>query len=612
MNSCLGKILRVNLSTGNILREEIPAEVRKYFVGGRGIGINYLFRELAPGIDPLGPENKLILVNGILAGTNAQGCARWLAMTKSPLTGGIGRACAGGTFGAYMKFAGLDAIIIEGCATSPVYLFIDGTRAELSDARDLWGMDTQQTQESLASLHEGCLETACIGPAGEKLVRFATITNGLRTASRCGVGTVMGSKNLKAVSIQAVGKPVLHDPVKFKGLVREQIEILKNHPRRQSMNRAGTTSFTKFVNSLGVYPVKNFQEGYFKDWEALSSEAFQKVKVKNAGCYACMTRCGQVHQVKAGPYRGATSEGPEYETIWALGGLLGNTELGSIVAADHLCDLLGLDTISTGAAISFAFELFQRGILTVEDTGGLELTWGNHQAILELVKQIGERTGLGNLLAEGVRRAVESLKRGAEEYAMHVKGLEFAGYDPRGVKGYGLSYAASNIGASHMYGRPREELYGQADRFTEEGKGKFIVNAQIQLAVDEIMILCNFGNSGMTNQLMGELMKAATGIKELADPDYLRQVGERILCLERAFNIREGFSRRDDQLPKRFMQEKLQNAGLSTGMVIQNLDGLLDEYYDALGYTRQGIPSEERLEQLGIGWVKLTKVGVKT
>jgi aldehyde:ferredoxin oxidoreductase len=605
MNSCLGKILRVNLSTGNILREEIPAEVRKYFVGGRGIGINYLFRELAPGIDPLGPENKLILVNGILAGTNAQGCARWLAMTKSPLTGGIGRACAGGTFGAYMKFAGLDAIIIEGCATSPVYLFIDGTRAELSDARDLWGMDTQQTQESLASLHEGCLETACIGPAGEKLVRFATITNGLRTASRCGVGTVMGSKNLKAVSIQAVGKPVLHDPVKFKGLVREQIEILKNHPRRQSMNRAGTTSFTKFVNSLGVYPVKNFQEGYFKDWEALSSEAFQKVKVKNAGCYACMTRCGQVHQVKAGPYRGATSEGPEYETIWALGGLLGNTELGSIVAADHLCDLLGLDTISTGAAISFAFELFQRGILTVEDTGGLELTWGNHQAILELVKQIGERTGLGNLLAEGVRRAVESLKRGAEEYAMHVKGLEFAGYDPRGVKGYGLSYAASNIGASHMYGRPREELYGQADRFTEEGKGKFIVNAQIQLAVDEIMILCNFGNSGMTTQLMGEMMKAATGIEELADPDYLRQIGERILCLERAFNIREGFSRQDDQLPKRFTQEKIHNAGSSTGMVIQNLDGLLDEYYDALGYTRQGIPSTEKLEQLDMGWVKL-------
>lgn len=611
MNSCLGKILRVNLSTGNILREEVPAEVRKYFVGGRGLGINYLFRELAAGINPLGPDNKLILVNGILAGTNAQGCARWLAMTKSPLTGGIGRACAGGNFGAYMKFAGLDAIIIEGRAISPVYLFIDGMRAELCDASDLWGMDTQQTQASLRGKHEGCIETACIGPGGEKLVRFATITNGLRTASRCGVGTVMGSKNLKAVSIQGVGRPKPHDQATFKALVRQQIEILKDHPRRQSMNRAGTTSFTKFVNSLGVYPVKNFQEGYFKDWEALSSEAFQKVKLKNAGCYACMTRCGQVHQVKAGPYTGATSEGPEYETIWALGGLLGNTELGSIVAADHLCDLLGIDTISTGTAISFAFELYQRGILTVEDTGGLELTWGNHQTILELVKQIGKRTGLGNLLAEGVKRAAASLNRGAEKYAMHVKGLEFAGYDPRGVKGYGLSYAACNIGASHMYGRPREELYGQADRFADVGKGRFIANAQIQLAADEVIILCNFGNSGMSDQLMGDLMKAATGFEEVADPEYLRQVGERILCLERAFNIREGFSRQDDKLPSRFIQEKLQNAGASTGMVIQNLDGLLDEYYNILGYTKQGIPSKEKLEQLALDWVKLERTEVE-
>lgn len=605
MNSCLGQILRVNLSTGKISREEVPGDVRKHFVGGRGIGINYLFCELTPGVDPLGEENKLILVNGILAGTNAQGCARWLAMTKSPLTGGIGRACCGGSFGAYMKFAGLDAILVEGSAAQPVYLFIDGTQAELRDARDLWGLDTQETRERLETKHEGRLEVACIGPAGEKLVRYATITNGRRTASRCGVGTVMGSKNLKAVAIQPAGPPALHDPPAFKELVRQQVEILKNHPRRQSMSRAGTTVITRNVNTLGVYPVKNFQEGYLKDWEVLGSEAFQKIRVKNAGCYSCMTRCGQIHEVKEGPYRGAVSEGPEYETIWAFGGLLGNTELGSTVEADDLCDRLGLDTISTGVTISFAFELFQRGILTRSDTGGLDLTWGNHRAMLALVDQIGERKGLGNLLAEGVKRAAESLGRGAEDYAMHVKGLEFGGYDPRGIKGYGLSYATSNIGASHMYGRPREEFYGQADRFAEEGKGRFIANAQRQLATEETMILCCFGNSGMTNQLMGELMKAAAGIEELADPACLEQIGERILCLERAFNVREGFSRQDDQLPRRFVQEALQNAGPSTGMVIHNLDGLLDEYYDALGYTRDGIPSGEKLEELGLGWVEL-------
>ncbi|MHB1167442.1 MAG: aldehyde ferredoxin oxidoreductase family protein [Carboxydocellales bacterium] len=612
MKSCLGKILRVNLTTGNIKWEDIPGDVRKSFVGGRGIGINYLFCELAPGVDPLGPENKLILVNGILAGTNAQGCARWLAMTKSPLTGGIGRACCGGSFGAYLKFAGLEAIIIEGKASQPVYLFIDGYGAELRAAQELWGLNTQKTQEQLQAKHPGRLETACIGPAGEKLVRYATITNGRRTASRCGVGTVMGAKNLKAVSIQADPALTMHSPDTFKELVRQQVDILKNHPRRQSMSRAGTTVITQNVNTLGVYPVKNFQEGCLQGWEVLGSEAFQKIRIKNAGCYSCMTRCGQVHEVKEGPYSGATSEGPEYETIWAFGGLLANTELGSTVVADDLCDNLGLDTISTGVAISFAFELYQRGIITQEDTGGLELTWGNHQAMLELVAQIGQRKGLGNLLAEGVKRAAEALNRGAEEYAMHVKGLEFGGYDPRGIKGYGLSYATSNIGASHMYGRPREELYGQADRFTEEGKGNFIANAQRQLATDETMILCCFGNSGMTNQLMGDLMKAATGIEELADPAYLELVGERILCMERAFNVREGFTRQDDQLPKRFRQEALQNAGPSTGMVIKNLDGLLDEYYHALGYTREGIPTRGKLEQLGLGWVKLDIAEVKS
>ncbi len=596
---CLGQILRANLSTGRVSREDIPEQVRNDFIGGRGLGINYLFRELKSGIDPLGPENKLILVNGVIGGTNAQGVARWLAMTKSPLTGGIGRASCGGNFAAYMKFAGLDAILLEGCAPRPVYLYVTGERVEILDAAELWGLDTQETQERLRAKHEGRLEVACIGPAGERLVRYATITNGTRTAARCGVGTVMGSKNLKAIVIQAAGQPSLHNSEEFKKLVNVQVEILKKHPRRAMMSQFGTTSITEVVNTLGVYPVKNFQEGSMEDWEALGAEEFQKIRVKNTGCYSCMTRCGQIYEVKEGPYRGAKSEGPEYETIWALGGLLGNKELGSTVQVDALCDRLGLDTLSTGVTIAFAFELFQRGILTNEDTDGLDLTWGNHRAILALIKLIVKREGLGNLLAEGSKRAAETIGRGAEGYAMQVKGLEFGGYDPRGIKGYGLSYATANIGASHMYGRPREELYGQANRFTEESKGQFIAKAQSQLAFEETASLCCFGNSGMTEELLKGMIVAATGITEL------EKVGERVLCLERAFNIREGFSRVDDQLPQRFLKEGLKNAGPSTGMSIENLEGLLDEFYAALGYDQNGIPTKEKLEELGLGWVIL-------
>ena len=599
MVSCLGQLLRVNLSTGQVSREVVPVETRENFIGGRGLGINYLFRELQSGVDPLGTENKLIFLNGVMGGTNAQGFARWLAMTKSPLTGGIGRASCGGSFGAVMKFAGLDAILLEGCASRPVYLYITGEQVEILDASEIWGLDTQETQVHLKSMHERGSEVACIGPAGERLVRYATITNGTRTAARCGVGTVMGSKNLKAVVILAHGQPSLHNLLEFKKLVGQQVDILKTHPKRESLSQFGTTTMTGIVNSLGIYPVKNFQEGYFEDWEALGAEAFQAIRVKNTGCYSCMTRCGQIYEVKEGPYRGARSEGPEYETIWSMGGLLGNKELGSIVQADALCDQLGLDTISTGGTIAFAFELFQRGILTDADTGGLNLTWGNHQAILTLIEQIGQREGLGDLLAEGSKRAAESIGRGSEDYAMQVKGLEFGGYDPRGIMGYSLSYATANIGASHMYGRPREELYGQVDRFTGQGKVKFIVNAQTQLAFEETTGLCCFGNSGMTAKLFNRLIAAATGITKLEG------VGERVLCLERAFNVREGFSRVDDQLPKRLLKEALQNAGPSTGMYVENLEGLLDEYYDALGYSCNGIPSREKLEELGLGWVEV-------
>ena len=599
MNSCLGQIIRVNLTTGLIGLEEVPAEVRRDFIGGRGLGINYLYRELPAGIDPLGPANKLILVNGALTGTNAQGMARWLAMTKSPLTGAVGKASCGGYFGAAMKFAGLDGIIIEGSAAYPVYLYLNRDQVEIRDAVELWGLDTQTAQERLRRGHPRDLQIACIGPAGENMVRYAAIVNGTRTAARCGVGTVMGAKYLKAIAISASGAPLAQNSAVFKDKVQEQVAILKDHPRRKSMTLVGTTGITGLVNELGIYPVKNFQEGTIKNWEELSSDGYKDIRVKNTGCFSCMTRCGQIYEVKEGPYQGIKSEGPEYETSWAFGGLLGNTDVGSTVAADALCDSLGLDTISTGNTVAFAFELFEKGILTTADTGGLELTWGNHQAFMILIEQICYRRGLGKILAEGVKRAAISIGRGTEAFALHGKGLEFGGYDPRGIKGYALSYATSNIGASHMYGRPREELYGKMDRFTEAGKGHLIAAAQTQLAFEETANLCSFGNSGMTTELLCSLLEAAVGTCDFA------KAGERILCLERAFNVREGFSRADDCLPERFTKDEMRNAGAATGMKVENLDGLLDEFYAALGYDRNGIPTPEKLAELGLDWVKL-------
>jgi aldehyde:ferredoxin oxidoreductase len=348
--------------------------------------------------------------------------------------------------------------------------------------------------------------------------------------------------------------------------------------------------------------------------ERLFPEEFSRNKVKNFGCYGCMTRCGQIHQIDEGHYKGAYSEGPEYETIWAFGGQVGNNNLGAIVAADSLCDHLGIDTISTGNTIGFAFELFEKGIISREEADGLDLRWGNTETILNLIERIGRREGFGELLGEGVKRAAERIGRGADRYAMHVKGLELPAYEPRSIKGYGLSYATSNIGGSHMYGRPRQELYGTSDprpvdQFADEGKGDIIALVQKNQAAEEVAIVCTFGNSGLSSSLLGDLLAAGSGYEEFRDPAYLATVGERIVCLERCFNVREGFDRKEDTLPQRMFTEPLLNAGPATGQMIRKMDTLLDEYYQALGYNERGIPTLQRLEQLGLMlFVNLPKV----
>jgi aldehyde:ferredoxin oxidoreductase len=601
MRSYTGKLVRLNLSQRKSQVEDVPEPLMKNFLGGRGVAVKYLYDELKPGVEPLGADNKLIFMMGPLGATTAMSVSRTALVTKSPLTGAIAKSIMGGNFGAYLKFAGFDGIIVEGEAEKPVYVHIDQDGIHILDAGELWGLDTQETHDKLRQSHGKATQVACIGPAGEKLVRYAVVISERRCGGRTGVGTVMGAKKLKAIAVNSSGPLSLYDAEQFKKLAREQIKGLKTSQGRIRMTNVGTSYLTLDLEKVGIFPVKNFQEGHLEDVEKIGDESLARIKIKNDGCYGCMTKCGQVRQVTEGTYAGAISEGPDYETIWSLGGNLANTEKGSLIAADSLCDKLGLDTVSTGNSIGFAYELFQRGIITKKDTDGLELKWGDHGAMIKLVEKIGRREGFGKLLGEGTKRAAEQIGQDAEDYAMQVKGLEMPAYEPRAVKGYGLILATANIGASHMYGRPRDELAGKKDRLTEVDKGKDAAQAQILQATQDAVIQCSFTPAtGFTSQSRSDLLVAATGFKEFADPAYLDLIGERILCLERCFNVREGFNRKDDTLPKRMRTEPLKDAGPATGQVFKKLDSLLDEYYDALGYTSQGIPSKEKLAQLGL------------
>jgi len=601
MTTFTGKLLRIDLSNSTYRVEEIPSSYHEKFISARGLSSKYLYNELAPRIDPLEPENKLIMSIGVLGGTGLQGFSKWAVSSKSPLTGTIFRSITGGNFGVWLKYAGYDLIVIDGKAKRPSYVHIDEDNVHFLSAAGLWGLDYRQLQKKLKDRHGPRTESTCIGIAGEKLVRYAVIHSGERTASRGGMGTVMGSKNLKAISINVpIQKPRPFDEAGFKHLVKKQIDILKEHPRKETMSTLGTPYITTVVDNLGILPVKNFQEGRIQNIDKISGEKFYELKKSKAGCHVCMTRCGGMRKIRQGPFLGSQIDGPEYETIFAFGPLLGLTDKQFVIDANALCDYYGIDTISTGVCIAYACELFEKGIMSTSDTDGLDLKWGNKKAIFALVEKIGKREGIGHLLGEGVKRAAAQIGGETGSYAMHIKGLELPGYDPRGVKGYALSMATSNIGGSHMYGRPREEFTGKSDPLAEKGKGKIIARVQKEQALEDSLIACTFGNSGLDIQKYAQLLSSATGVKGFETANNLLKIGERIVCIERCFNIREGFGRKDDSLPKRMISEPLKNAGSSTGQTVKDLDSLLDEYYKAFGYTQDGVPTIKKLKELGI------------
>ncbi len=611
-----GKILRINLTDQTAKKEELPLEVARDFIGGAGFGIKYLFDELRAGADPLGPENKLIFASGPFSGTSIP-CASRMAVTgKSPLTGAVGMALSGGYFPVELKFAGYDALIIEGKSETPVYVWIKDGEVKFRGAKKLWGMKTLDTQQIIKNeLKDQNVRIACIGPAGENRIKIASIINEWRAVGRKGLGAVMGAKNLKAIAIRGSGEVAIADKEKLKIARGKFMKAMKESPvLYPQFSKLGTPMVVDHTCALGIFPTKNFSTtGEYEPVDKLGVEIQETRIVGAEACYNCPVGCSQIKLAKTEAYAGILTEGPEFETMFSFGGATGVESFDAVIAADRLADELGLDTISAGVTVAFAMELYEKGILSKEDTGGLALNFGNHEAMLAIIKQMAYREGIGEILADGTKAAAEKIGKGSEKYAMHVKGLELPAYDVRGAKAHGLGYATSFTGADHCRGYAFQEIFGipvprEVDRFAVEGKGELTKwNQDIRTATTDAPTMCAFlldmAVVGIATENTADLMEAVTGLK--LTPEEVMQVGERINNLARAFNVREGFSRADDTLPERLLTEPLK-AGASKGHFISKaeLAQMLDEYYAARGWDLStGAPTREKLTELGLEYV---------
>ena len=611
MNGWMGKILRVDLTQGKIQEENLDPKAARAFIGGRGLGVHYLLTEMDPGCDPLSAENMLIMATGPLTGTGAPTGARYMVMTKSPLTGALTCSNAGGKFPTELKRAGYDAVLFTGKAAEPTYLWIEDTKAELRSAGHLWGKTTHETTAALTAETDPKAKIACIGPAGERLVRFAAVMNDKdRAAGRSGVGAVMGSKNLKAVVVRGGGTVTLADPERFKAVNKEVLgrfnEANKKTPLGLRIN--GTAGVVMATQNLGVLPTKNWQQGTFDGWEGIwGGTLTEKYLVTNKACFSCPIGCGRVTRVEEPGFEGE-GEGPEYETIYAMGSNCMIDNLAAVIKANYLCNELGLDTITMGATVACAMELVDRGYLAEEEIGR-SLKWGDGEALVELTRLTGYREGFGDRLAEASYRLAE--RYGHPELAMVSKKQEFPGYEPRGCQAMGLAYATSPIGGSHMRGDPAYfELFGipePMDPHQWEGKARIMKIWQDLSCVIDSAGLCIFfavrnlvkPQLDVPPQKIMEYLNAATGADFTLEE--VIAAGDRIATAERLFLAKAGFSRKDDTLPDRLTKEPAP-TGPAQGKVC-HLEEMLEDYYRVQRWDPNGIPSAEKLADVGLAGV---------
>lgn len=613
-----GRVLRIDLTRKRAYVEELERDLAASFLGGRGFNSKRLYDEVKTSTDPLGIDNMLMFSTGPLVGTMFPTASRFNVSAKSPLTGILGDSNAGGHFASELKFAGYDQVVLMGRSREPIYIFINDREVEFKDSSHLLGKDVYETDEMIkADLSERKVQTAIVGPAAEKGVRYAGIfANLMRAAARTGMGTVMASKGVKAIAVKGSGSVKVAHPDKFERLVEEiEAEIYK-HEQYWPRRRMGTTRILMMANAAGFLPTRHYTSGIFENAREVSGEKLaEEYNVKTRGCFACTIPCSRFFVIRHGRFAGLFGEGPEYEALGSFSSRVGNKDLGVALRANDMCNRFGLDALTTGECISWAMELHEKGLLKRDEADGLDLTWGNGDTILTLIEKIARREGFGDILADGSREAARKIGRGMD-LTMQVKGLDIIMADPRGLKGFGLGYAVASRGGDHLRSEPfielsddprkGAEMFGVPEatlRLAHRGKGKLVSYFEDWCAVIDALEPCKNIMQNMSIlpfDRAAEIIEAATGL-EMSGSE-VRRVGERIINIERAFNAREGVGRRDDTLPPRFRVEELPE-GPSKGTTFEQ-EPMLDEYYAERGWNRMtGIPTRETLEKLELAYV---------
>lgn len=595
-----GRLLLVDLSSREWSTETVPQEYYEALLGGRGVAARYYFDRIGPAVDPLGEDNELILFTGPLTGVGIPCGTKLSLSTRSPLTGHYLCSNAGGNLGPRLKAAGYDGLIVRGRASSPVYLYISDQDVDIRDGTDLWGLTVSQTINRLRdTLGASSQSVLSIGPAGEKLVRFASMMADDRVLGRGGAGAVMGSKYLKAIVVGGRAEVPVADRKTIDSISPELARTVREE--KLDLAEFGTSQLTQIMNDLGCYPVRNFHTSHLENIEAISANTMKnKYWVKNSTCYRCAIACGQVCKVKQGQFVGIMVR-PEYESTWALGGHCGVTDFSAILGALHLCNEYGLDAMTAGYMVGFAMDLFQEGLIGSKHLGGMSLNFGDGDALLKMIEMIGLREGFGAELGDGILAAIERNPDWAE-YAVHVKGMPFAGYDPRAFHGIGLTYGTSNRGACHNVGGwtiSDELLSGRYDRYALVGKGELVKRLQdVRAFVDSSGICTNARRPlGLTDKPREVVLKAVTGLDLTS---RLLEIGERIYNLERLCLNREGVTRRDDLLPARMGIPIPSGPAAGHKLGPAEYDVMLDEYYHVRSWTADGRPTEQKLRELGL------------
>ena len=598
MAGWIGTILRVNLTEGTIKKEALDMEAAKKFLGCRGLGVYYYTKEVEPGVDALGPKNNLIFATGALTGTMGTSTGRYEVISRAPLTGTLAASNSGGYWGPELKYAGYDMIILEGQSEKPVYLDIYNSRVTLKDASDLWGLDVPKTTAAILSKSDPDTKVACIGPAGENQVLMAAIMNDEhRAAGRSGVGAVMGSKKLKAIAVRGTNGVKIGDKEKFLKAVRDSRKLLfDNGVTSAGLPIYGTNVLVNILNSVGSLPTRNFRESYFETADKIGGESLTAERLhRNKACASCVIGCGRVAWSE-GKFAGE-GEGPEYETAWSFGSDCGIDDLDLVNKANFMCNELGLDTITMGATIAAAMELYEMGVLSKE-AAGCELKFGNSEAVVALVEATAYRKGFGDELAEGSYRLAD--KYGHVEVSMTCKKQEMPAYDPRGIQGIGLNYATSNRGGCHVRGYTiSPEVLGLPEKLDQQSikeKPVWVKAFQDLTSAVDSAGMCLFTTFALGAPAIAAQISGATGVDYT--PEDIATVGERVYNMERMYNINVGFTKADDTLPDRMLHEPIPSGPMKGH--VSRLDEMLPEYYAARGWDENGVPTEAKLQELGL------------